>query len=124
MRAGRNEGKLRRMRKLTKFVTLPLFGLTAAIVAIGMTGDAPERAQDPTAGARWACSEFIKANLHNPDSFSPVDRLSWQVHARQDGITTVAARYRAENAFGGTITETTYCDVVIEGGEIRLTGLR
>ena len=113
-----------RMRKLTKFVTLPLFGLTAAIVAIGMTGDAPERAQDPTAGPRGACMHFIRQSLNDPSSYEAVNSLNWPTNFRDDGVITVAATYRATNAFGAAVTETTYCDVVIEGGEIRLTGLR
>ena len=115
------------MHIVTKLITLPALGVTALAFIIGASGDAPERepsTPDPTAGARYACSEFIKAHLHNPRSFSPVDRLNWSVNAREDGIITVGARYRAQNAFGATITEMTYCDVVNEDGSIKLKGLR
>ena len=119
-------GQTAAMRKLTKFVTLPLFGLTAAIVAIGMSVDAPEaeRAQDPTAGPRYACGHFIEQTLNNPDSFDPVNRLGWPTNFRDDGIITVAATYRATNAFGAVVTETTYCDITEADGEYRLQEFR
>ena len=114
------------MRKLTKFVTLPLFAVAGVILAIGLTTDAPEaeRAQDPTAGPRYACGHFIEQTLNNPASFEPVNRLNWSTNFRDDGIITVAATYRATNAFGAVVTETTYCDITEADGEYRLQALR
>ena len=114
------------MRKLTKFVTLPLFAVSGAILAIGLTMDAPEaeREQDPTAGPRGACSFFIEQSLNNPASFEPVNRLNWSTNFRDDDIITVAATYRATNAFGAVVTETTYCDIIEYGDDYRLQALR
>ena len=114
------------MNKITKFVTLPVLAIGAAALAIGMTVDAPEteRAQDPTAGPRGACGHFIRQSLHNPASYEAVNSLNWSTNFRNDGIITVAATYRATNSFGAVVTETTYCDIVAEGGDYRLHALR
>ena len=114
------------MRKLTKFVSLPLFAVSGVILAIGLTTEAPEaeRAQDPTAGPRYACGHFIEQTLNNPASFEPVNRLNWPTNVRDDGIITVAATYRATNAFGAVVTETTYCDITEADGEYRLQEFR
>jgi len=120
------------MNKITKFVTLPVLALGAVVVAIGMTVDAPEREreqaeaapQEPTAGARFACSEFIRATLNDPRSVEWIDRQRWPTNLRDDGIITVMASYRAANAFGGMVRGTTYCDIVADGGDYRLQNLR
>jgi len=114
------------MRKITKFVTLPVLAVGAVVVVIGIAVDAPEteRTQDPTAGPRGACGYFIRQSLNNPASYEAVNSLDWLTNFRDDGIITVAATYRAANAFGAVVTETTYCDIVAEGGEYRLQALR
>lgn len=114
------------MRKITKYLTLPLFGLTAAVIAIGLTVDAPEQeqVQDLTGGPRYACSHFIEQSLNNPASFEPVNRLNWPTNLRDDGIITVAATYRATNGFGAVVTETTFCDILHADGEYRLQEFR
>ena len=114
------------MHKLTKFVTLPLFAVSGVILAIGLTMDAPEaeRAQDPTAGPRGACGYFIRQSLNDPSSYQAVNSLNWSTNFRDDGIITVAATYRATNAFGAVVTETTYCDITEADGEYRLIEFR
>jgi len=114
------------MNKITKFVTLPVLALGAVVLAIGLTSDETEtaRVQDPTAGPRGACGHFIQQSLNNPASYEAVDSLNWSTNFRDDGIITVAATYRATNAFGAIVTETTYCDIVADGGDYRLQNLR
>ena len=123
---GEKRGQTDGMRPITKYLTLPLFGLTAAVIAIGMTVDAPEAEQsrDPTSGPRYACGHFIEQSLNDPASFQPVNRLNWPTNFRDDGIITVAATYRATNGFGAVVTETTYCDITEADGEYRLQEFR
>ena len=119
-------GQAAAMRKLTKFVTLPLFAVAGVILAIGLTTDAPEaeRAQDPTAGPRYACGHFIEQTLNNPDSFEPVNRLNWPTNFRDDGIITVGATYRATNRFGAVVSGRSYCDIRLDGDDYRLVDIR
>ena len=114
------------MRKITKFVTLPVLAIGVAALAIGMAVDAPETAgiQDPTAGPRGACGHFIRESLSNPASYEAVNSLNWSTNFRDDGIITVAATYRATNAFGAVVTEQTVCDMRVEGGDYRLIEFR
>ena len=120
-----------RMHWITKFVTLPIAAVTGAIFAVGMMAsdaDAPaarnEGQQDPTAGMREACARFIQRDLHNPNSFRRVDFSAWPSQANEDGTVTVAATYRASNAFGATVTERTICQLEAADGNVRLIALR
>lgn len=125
----------RMMHWATKYVTIPSFSLLAVVGVIVALVDAPadeqdasapeeEREPDPTAGMRYACGEFIRQSLNDPSSFEAVRRTDWSTHERDDGIVTVAATYRASNQFGAIVTETTYCDIVREDGQLRLKAFR
>jgi hypothetical protein len=120
------------MNKLTKFVAVPIFAVAGTIAFIGIVfgggdksdSEAQEVAvEDPAKGMRFACREFIKRGLNDPDSFKAVDFSQWPTAINEDGVVTVLATYRAKNAFGGTITQTTSCQTIREDGDVRLIGM-
>jgi hypothetical protein len=109
--------------KRTFLVTFALLALPASCVA-WMVANTEPREPDPLAGMRWACRHFIEQTLNNPSSAEWVDYLDWPTRERPDGITTVRAEYRAQNAFGGTVREVTFCDIRRDGEDLRLVQFR
>ena len=61
--------------------------------------------------ARSACITSVRRQLHNPRSASWVNSTQWPVILQDDGFYAVSMTYRAENAFGGTVTENARCIV-------------
>ena len=61
--------------------------------------------------ARAACITMLRRQLHNPRSASWVNSTQWPVRLQDGGLYEVSMTYRAENAFGGTVTESARCIV-------------
>jgi len=61
--------------------------------------------------ARSSCITMLRRGLHNPRSASWVNSTQWPVSLQDDGLYSVSMTYRAENAFGGTVTENARCIV-------------
>ena len=80
--------------------------------------------RDPTAGMRQACRMYIEQVAHNPSSLDWINFHAWATEVQSDGMVSVRAEYRAENAFGGTIREVTWCDLKREDGSIFLVDFR
>lgn len=121
------------MRNLLKAIAITMFGLTGLLVIIGLSFDSEETAavddpatvvDDPTAGVRQACREFIGRSLNDPSSVKWQDFPDWSVNVRTDGIITVRAEYIAKNGFGANVREVTFCDITKTDDTFRLAQFR
>ena len=61
--------------------------------------------------ARAACITSVRRQLHNPRSASWLNSTQWPVTLQDGGLYEVSMRYRADNAFGATVTESARCIV-------------
>ena len=65
-------------------------------------------------GTHSGVIDYVKANMHNPDSFQHVDTY----YIDNQTYITVTMTYRGTNAFGGIVTETITKRFTIEGALI------
>jgi hypothetical protein len=88
---------------------------------------APTQAETDIGEARFACREFIKRELRDPDSAEWGMRsgnfyASWPASIEGD-VVTVAPTFRAKNGFGALGIHTFICKVQIADDKARLVSL-
>lgn len=88
----------------------------------------PVTAQEQTANldestARYACMEFLKRQMNDPDSAKFERRSEWPAVTNKDGTITVLVSGRAKNGFGAYILGQWLCAVRLVGREIRLDSI-
>lgn len=109
-----------RMKKTGEDI-LVVIGFITAIVVTGMwVGGAFSKGEDEAAGqndarfglnARGSCWAYIKRNLNDPGSGEWVKPTQWPIFENQSGTYSVAATFRASNAYGALITSSETCRV-------------
>ena len=123
---------------MAKFSTVAAtFGLVVAVPFLWwswtsetMNPPAPKATpeQRKISDARFACSEYIKELLHDPDSADwGMNSGHWYVAwpARLDGDTvTVQPQFRATNGFGATVLTQWICEISITDTEWTLISLK